>query len=547
MSWRWRLSFITLFSLLAAGFYLTVKDKRPRVDEATEKKILLLGNGTELESLDPHIITGNPERQVISALFEGLIAYHPTDDFGDSPGVALSWENDQFIIWTFKLNPQARWSDGVPVTAQDFVYAYQRILTPEMASSYAEMLYFMKNAEAFNKGELKDFTQVGVKALDDHTLQITLNGPTPYFTSVVKHNTWYPVPRHVIEKKGGMVDRFSAWTRPENIVSNGPFKLKEWRFMHILTAERNPYYWDADKVQLHGLHYFPITNESTEERAFRDGQLHVTHTVPLDHIPAYRKNRPDVYHEVTQLSVYFYRLNVTKPPLDNPKVRRALALTIDRESIIRNILKGSQRPAVAFTPTAEDGYQGPSAMRFDPEEAKRLLAEAGYPDGKGFPKFEILINTMEAHRLIAQAVQSMWKRHLGIDVSIINQDWQVYLDTQRRMDYEICRGAWGGDYMDPMTFLGMWTKGNGNNLTGWTSARYDDLLQQSSQIGDPAKRFEILKEAETLLVDELPILPVYWYARSNLIRPEVKGWRASLLDDRPYKWFDLEKAPSAEN
>ncbi|CAN5867713.1 peptide ABC transporter substrate-binding protein [soil metagenome] len=540
MIWLYRILPAALIALLAYWLFEVRLHREPRTVTAAREKILLVGNGSELETLDPHIATGNPERQVTSALFEGLVAYHPTDDYADSPGAAATWEHENFTKWTFHLQPKGCWSNGTPVTAQDFVYAYQRILTPELASSYAEMLYFMKNAEAFNKGEIKDFSQVGVKAIDDHTLEINLIGPTPYFTSVLKHHSWYPVPMQVIEKNGGMIDRFSHWTRTENIVSNGPFKLKEWSFTHMLKVERNPAYWDAQNVKLNEIQYFPIVNEGTEERAFRNKQLHVTLTMPLDRIPEYRENEKAVFREETQLAVYFYRLNVSRPPLDNPKVRKALALAVDRESIIRNVLRGSQRPAVGYTPTSENGYQGPDVMRFDPTEARRLLAEAGYPNGKGFPKFEILINTMEAHRLIAQAVQSMWREHLGIDVSIINQDWQVYLDSQRRGAYEVCRGAWVGDYMDPMTFLGMWTKGNGNNLTGWASERYEELLHKSSQVGDATERFATLKEAETILLDELPIIPIYWYAHSYLIRPEVKGWRSSLLDDRPYKWFDLQ-------
>ncbi|TLD72845.1 peptide ABC transporter substrate-binding protein [Phragmitibacter flavus] len=543
MKWLPRLAWLFVLVLLGTGFYHLRKNREPRIIAATQEKILLIGNGAELESLDPQVTTGVPERQVTSAIFESLIAYHPEDDYLDAPGAAARWEHQDFRIWTFHLQPNARWSDGVPVTAHDFTYAFQRILTPALASQYAEMLYFMEGAEAFNKGENQDFSKVGVKALDDLTLQVTLVNPTPYFTSVIKHHSWQPVPRHVIEKTGGMIDRFSTWTRPEHIVSNGPFKLQDWRFMQWLKVERNPHYWDAATVRLDGIHYFPITNESTEDRAFRDGQLHATNTVPLDRIPAYRANHPEVYREETQLAVYFYRLNTTLKPFNDVRIRKALALSIDRESIIRNVLRGAQRPAVGFTPTAKKGYEGVDLMRFDPAQAKALLAEAGYPDGKGFPKFEILINTMEAHRLIAQAVQSMWREHLGIDVGIINQDWQVYLDSQRRMDYEISRAAWSGDYMDPMTFLGMWTKDNGNNQTGWHSSRYEELLRQSSTIADPPQRFAVLKEAETLFLNELPVIPVYWYARSSLVRPEVKGMRSSLLDDRPYKWFDLQ-APS---
>jgi len=532
---------LALLAGLAVWGYQTRVHRETRVVEATREKILLLGNGTELETLDPHIATGDPERKVTTAIFEGLVAVHQTDDYGDAPGAAASWEQVDFTTWKFHLQPEGRWSDGLPVTAQDFVYSYQRMLTPELASQYAEMLYFLKNAEAFNRGELKDFSQVGVKALDDHTLELTLKGPVPYFTSVLKHHSWYPLPRHVIEKNGGMTDRFSKWARAENIVGNGPFMLKEWHFMSILKAARNPFYWDRDKVKLKEIHYFPITNEGTEERSFRNGQLHATMTMPLDRIPFYREHHKESYREETQLAVYYYRLNISRPPLNDVRVRKALSLAVDQRSIIRNVLRGAQRPAIGYTPTSGKGYDGVNVVHFDPVEAKRLLAEAGFPDGKGFPRFEILINTMEGHRLIAQAVQSMWKQHLGIDVGIINQDWQVYLDTQKRIAYDMSRSAWVGDYMDPMTFLDMWTTGHGNNMTGWGNPRYDELIRESGHTGDVDHRFAILKEAETILLNEMPIIPVYWYARSMLVRPQVKGWRSSLLDDRPYKWMDLQE------
>lgn len=516
-----------------------------RVDEATAQGRLLLGNGSEPETLDLHLATGQPEHHIFSALFEGLVAPLPDNPDANGPGAATSWEHSpDFVTWTFHLQPNGKWSDGRPVTAADFVYSYQRMLTPALAADYASMLYPLLNAEAFNKGEITDFSKVGVRVIDDHTLQLTLKGPTPYLPSMLKHHSWFPVPRHAVERFGKMTDRDTKWTRPGNMVGNGPFKLKEWRFTHSITVERSPHYWDAGVVKLNEIVFIPIPNAGTEDRAYNDGQIHVTQTIPLDKVPLYRATQPGEYHEDPLLSVYFYRCNVTKKPFDDKRVRKALALAIDRESLIRNVLRAGQKPAIGFTPPGcGEGYATPMVLRFDPVEARRLLAEAGFPDGRGFPKFDILINTMEAHRTIAEAIMAMWKQHLNLPITVLNQDWGVYLKSQRELDYSVCRAGWVGDYLDPFTFLSIWRSGDGNNNTGWASPRYDELLAKSSLEGDPAKRMAILREAEELLLDEAPILPIYWYVHSYMMKPEVKGWRPSLLEHRCYKALELVPSP----
>jgi oligopeptide transport system substrate-binding protein len=398
------------------------------------------------------------------------------------------------------------------------------------------MLYAMVNAREFNEGKLSDFSAVGVKALDGHTLRIFLNGPAPYLPSMLKHYAWYPVPRHVIERFGKMTDRDTPWTRVGNMVGNGAFKLKEWRFTHSITVDQNPHYWDAATVKLNELVFVPISSDSTEERAFRDGQLHMTETIPLSQIPVYREKHPEFYQENALLSTYFYRFNTTKPPMNNPLVRQALTLAVDRIGLIRNILRAGQKPTTGFTPPgAGEGYVAPDILRFDPDQARRLLAEAGYPGGEGFPKCEILINTSESHRTIAEAIQEMWKKHLQVEVGVLNQDWGVYLESQRNLNYQIARAGWVGDYLDPYTFLSLWQSGDGNNQTGWSSPRYDGFLQASLREGDSKKRLALLAQAETILLQELPILPVYWYVRPILIRPEVQGLKSSLLEHRCYK------------
>jgi oligopeptide transport system substrate-binding protein len=513
------------------------------VIEANSKQQLILGNGAEVGTLDPHLATGQPEHMIFSALFEGLVTTAVDNPDANAPGAASSWETQDFVNWTFHLRPEAKWSDGKPVTAHDFAWSYQRMLTPDLLAQYASMLYPLKNAQEFYEGKITDFSQVGVQAVDDHTLKLTLTGPMPYLLGMMKHYSWFPVPRHVIERFGKMTDRATRWTRAGNLVGNGPFRLKEWRFTHSVTTDRNPFYWDAATVKLNEIVFLPIKSDATEERAFRDGQIHGTLTMPLPKIPEYR-DQPDVFHEDPLLSVYFYRINTTKPPLNDKRVRRALALAIDRESLIKNVLRAGQKPSVGFTPHPErlEYHNAPRVLKFDVTEARRLLAEAGHPDGRDFPKFDILINTSESHRTIAEAIQEMWKKHLNIPVGIHNQDWQVYLESQRRLDYSVSRAGWVGDYPDPFTFLSIWRTGDGNNETGWGSPRYDELLNQSSLEGDPAKRFALLGEAEAILVDELPIIPVYWYVHNYLLRPEVKGWMPSTLDHRCYKALWLENA-----
>lgn len=542
MKWTTRL---LVLAALAGGLvcFHVIRSNRPlRVDIATRENTALLGNATELSTLDPHVATGQPEHMVFAALFEGLVAPDVANPDKPAPGAAASWETKDSITWLFHLRPDGKWSDGHPLTAHDFVWSYQRLLTPELAGQYASMLFPLKNAEEFNKGTLKDFSQVGVKALDDYTLQLQLVGPMPYLLGMLKHYSWFPVPRHVIEKFGNSTDRANRWTKAGNLVGNGPFYMKEWRFTHSLTVLKNLNYWDAKTVRLDKMVFIPIASDTTEERAFRDGQIHSTFTLPNPLIQQYMAHHQDVLTAEPILSVYFYRINTTREGFKDKRVRQALSMAIDRDGIINNILRAGQKPALGLTPYPEslDYLQAPKVIKFDPVEARRLLAEAGYPDGLGFPKFDILINTHEAHRVIAEAVQEMWRKNLGIQVGIYNQDWGVYLESQRQMNYSVCRAAWGADYPDPLTFLAMWKTGDGNNETGWSNARYDELLVKSSQEGDATKRLDLLGQAESILLEDMPIIPFYWYVHVYAARPELKGRVPSVLQHRAYKGWYLD-------
>lgn len=538
-----------LMLLLVMGLGLAACGDRERAtEEAARQGILLWGNGTEPKGLDPHLVTGVPEHHIIGSLIEGLIADHPTNDLIPEPGMAESWaHNGDSSVWTFHLR-DAKWSNGDPVVASDFVYSWHRALTPALGNEYAEMFYVMKGAEAFHKGETTDFRTVGVKALDPRTLRVELVGPTPYFPNMLKHMSWFPVNPRAVEAHGGMATRQNGWSTVDNYVGNGPFKLKKWATNQEIEVVRNPLYWDAKRVRLNGIRFFPIENAGAEEVMFRSGRLHLTNTVLNEKVPFFRKSMPKEMRTDPYLGNYYYKVNVTRKPFDDPRVRKALALAIDRKLLVEKVTKGGQLPGTGFVPAGMPGYPPVDAAHTDIVEAKRLLAEAGYPNGKGFPKAEILINTLETHRQIAEAVQAMWQKNLNIKIGIYNQEWKVYLDNVKRLNFDMARAGWIGDYVDPSTFLSIMTTGNGNNDTGWGDRRYDALIAQAQRAPDEATRFAMLRKAEEMMMEQMPVIPLYFYTRVYLRDQRLKGWYPTLLDNHPvkYLYFDEQGPPTPE-
>ncbi len=532
---------LSTLALAILGLSLAACGTRERdSDVAAANGILLIGNGAEPKSLDPHLITGVPESSIVLALLEGLVATHPEDDTLAAPGIAESWEhNEDHSVWTFNLRENANWSNGDPVVASDFVYSWQRILSPALGSEYAEMLYVIENAVAFHEGETEDFSQVGVTALDDKTLEVRLKGSTPHFPLMLQHTSFFPVNPRVVEEFGGMTDRQSGWSTLENYVGNGPFRLKQWSTNEVIEVERNPDYWDAATVQLNGIRFFPIENTNTEFTAFQGGRLHITNEVPGDRIPSLQKDNSPALMIQPYMGSYFYRVNVTREPFDDPRVRRALALAIDRQLIVDRVTQGGQAAATGFVPSGIPGYGVSDAVQYDPQRAQQLLAEAGYPGGEGFPQAEILINTSESHRKIAEAIQAMWRETLGVEIGIFNQEWKVYLDSQSALDYDISRAGWIADYVHPMTFLEIFTAGNGNNDTGWANPAFDSLIRQAQTASSEDARIALLQQAEAIMMDELPVLPIYWYTRVYMKDPRVQGWNPKLLDKRPYKHVSI--------
>ncbi len=509
--------------------------------EGTVSQVLHFGNGAEPQGLDPHVVTGIPEYNITKALFEGLVVYHPKT-LEPMPGAAESWTiSEDRKTYTFKMREGAKWSNGDPVTAHDFVYSWKRLISPKLASEYAYQLFYLVNAERYYNGEITDFNEVGVRAIGDMTLEVKLNNPVPFFLTLLIHHSLYPVHQATIEKFGNIDSRVSKWTLPENFVGNGPFVLKDWELNRIIVVAKNPLYWDASTVKLDEIHFYPVEMEQTEERMFRSGQLHITNAVPTEKIEVYKEKSPELIHIDPYLGTYFYRFNTLKEPFNDPRVRRALAMSIDRKLIVEKVTKGGQIPASALTPPDTMGFTPKSTIPYDIEGARRLLAEAGYPDGSGFPECELMYNTMDLHRKIAVAIQQMWKKALNINITLSNQDWKVYLDRERTLNYTISRGSWIGDYPDPNTFLDMWITDGGNNRTGWSNSTYDNLIAMAAAAADREERYGYFQQAEQVLANEVPIIPVYTYTRVYLKRPEVKGWYPNILDHHPYQYVYLEK------
>ncbi len=521
----WRFRGVCALALALASACVR-KDETP-VARGDREQILYTSIGPEPADLDPHKTTGLLEADILRSLGEGLVNLD-SRDLHPTPAAAERWEiSPDGLSYVFHLRPNLRWSDGAPLRAANFVAGFRRTLAPEVASELSYLLWPIRNAEPFNKNQLSDFSQVGVRAVDPQTVEITLERPTAWFLELLAQRMFYP------ERE----DDNKAWPW----MGNGAFVLKRWDHQRELVAEPNPYYWNAPAVRLHQIHFVELEDMQTEERAFRTGLVHKTARLPPGKIESYRREHPELLRIDPVLSVYYYLVNTARPPLADARVRRALAMSIDRRAIVEHVTHGGQQPAEAFTPPGTGGYTARAGIPFDPEGARRLLAEAGYPGGRDFPPVELLFNTNESHRLVAEAVQAMWKRELGIDVQILNQEWKVFLQSVSSGDFQIARASWAGAYLDPNTFLEIFLSGGSNNHSGFADARYDALLNEAAQTAEPAARLELFQEAEARLLEAVPVLPIYDYTHPYLMRPSVRGWTANALDYHLYQEVSLER------
>ncbi len=493
------------------------------------------------QTLDPGRMSGAPEGRIAFNIFEGLMMPGPTTENLDNPedvvvpGVAESFDvSEDGRTYTFHLRHDARWSNGEPVTASDFERSWQRVLTPDFPGDYVKLMYVIKNSEQYSQGETDDWSQVGVKSLDDHTLEVTLEQPTPYFPEMVAFYTFYPVPVDLVEEHG------TRWTRPENIITNGPYKLTSYRPQIDMTLEKNEHYWDVDSLAIDKAIARIIPDTNAVVNAYRTGALHYSGaSLPVAQI-ASLITHPDFYQE-PMLGTYYFRVNLSdeESVLTDPKIRRALAKAVDRRSLVEETMNNLYDVAHGYVPPMAMWESTADAPHYNPSRARELLAEAGYPDGEGLPVFEFLYNTDENHKLIAEAVQSMWERNLGVRIRLVNKEWRTYLLDVTTMNYELARAGWIGDYNDPTTFLDKWQTGDGNNNTGWSDEDYDRLMAEARREEDPDRRLRLLQEAEEILMERGPVIPIYYYTNNVLVSRYIDGFEPHNRDIHLLKYMSL--------
>lgn len=502
--------------------------------EGKDKQVLTYNLAADSKTLDPALNTAIDGGTVLSNTFEGLCR---TDEKDKAiKGGAESWNvSEDGLTYTFNLRKDAKWSNGDKVTAQDYEYAWKRVLNPETGAEYAYQMYYIEGAEAYNtgKGSVDD---VAVKALDDYTLEVKLHSPTSYFLELTAFPCYFPVNKKVVESD-------SNWaTKVDTYVSNGPFKMTEWKQKDSLVLERNNEYYNKDKVKLDKLVMKMVTEDTSAYASFQAGDFDVIDTVPSAQIEAGLADGS--FTKYPNLGTYFLVVNVNgentsddvKKVLSDSKVRKALNLAINRDAIVKNVTKGGQVPAYSYVPEgipSTDGKDFANKKYFkssgDVKEAKKLLEEAGYKDGKGFPTITLLYNQEGDHGNIMQAIANMWKENLGINVSLSQQEWKVFQSTRSEKKYQIARHGWSGDYVDPMTFLEMWTSTSTLNEAGFSNNEYDALIKDAIKEQDTKKREEILHKAEDILMDEMPVIPIYYYTQIKGVKSYVKDMRVSQL------------------
>lgn len=515
--------------MLATGLaFFTTAVSAANVPEGTvlaDKQELIRNNGSEPASLDPHKVESDVEFNIISDMFDGLVAVKP--DGSIEPRLAASWENKG--NWIFHLREGITWSDGTPITAQDVVWSWQRLVDPKTASPYAS---YLGNMNIVNAGDIAEGKKapdtLGVKALDDKTLEITLTQPTAAFLPMLAHPS-------LVALDKTLVTRFAEkWTKPEHFVSSGPYTLSQWVVNERIVGKRNPRYWDDAHTVINQVTYLPISSEAADVNRYRAGEIDITSTVPINQFALLKKTMPEQLNVSPHLATYYYELNTTRPPFNDARVRRALNMALDKEIIAEKVLGQGQRPAWLVSQPEIGGItlKNPEYASWPREkriaEAKKLLAEAGFGDDHPL-SFNLLYNTSESHQRIAIAAASMWKKNLGVEAKLQNQEWKTMLDAKRTGDFDAVRYAWIADYDDATTFLNNYRTGDSSNTSRYSNPAYDAALLNAAKAPDIAARGRYYQQAEDLLAQDVPSIPVYHYVRSHLVKPWVGGFTPDRL------------------
>lgn len=534
------MSIITKKSLIAAGVFAALiagsaaAAEVPAGVKLADKQTMIRNNGAEPQSLDPNKIEGVPEANVSRDLFEGLLITS-TKDGHPIPGVAESWDNKDFKVWTFHLRKDAKWSNGEPVTAQDFVYSWQRLVDPKTASPYASYPQYghILNVDEIIDGK-KPTTDLGVNAIDDHTLEVTLSEPVPYFYKLLVNPAMSPVNKTAIDKFG------EKWTQPANIVTNGAYKLKDWVVNERIVMERNPNYWDNKDTVIDQITYLPISSEVTDVNRYRSGEIDMTYNnLPIELFQKLKKEIPTEVHVDPYLCTYYYEINNQKAPFNDARVRTALKLGLDRDIITNKVKAQGDLPAYGYTPPYTDGAKltEPDWFKLTQEqrnaEAKKLLAEAGYTADKPL-SFSLLYNTSDLHKKLAIAAASIWKKNLGVDVKLVNQEWKTFLDTRHQGTYDVARAGWCADYNEPTSFLNTMLSDSSMNTAHYKSPAFDAIMKETLKVTDEAQRSALYDKAEQQLGKDSAIVPVYYYVNARLVKPWVGGYTGKDPMDNIY-------------
>ncbi|PMJ42227.1 oligopeptide ABC transporter substrate-binding protein OppA [Vibrio cyclitrophicus] len=517
---------------VAATSTLSIAAEVPAGTELAKVQELVRGNGTEVATLDPHKSQGVPESHVIRDLLEGLV--NQDGDGNTIPGVAESWETTDNKTFTFHLRKDAKWSNGDPVTANDFVYSFQRAVDPLTASPYAWYMEYTKmaNAKDIVAGK-KDKNELGVKALDDYTLEVTLDTAVPYFVMMMGHTTVKPVHKATVEKFG------DQWTKPENFVGNGAFVPNQWVVNERLELVRNENYWDNEHTVLNKVTFLPIENQVAEMNRFLSGELDFTYEVPNEHFRRLQKEYPEDVNIKGNLCTYYYQFNAQKAPFDDVRVRKAMSYAMDRDIVTKAILGQGQKPAYFLTPEITAGFDpvtpeyGQLSQKERIAEAKRLLEEAGYTKSNPL-EFNLLYNTSENHKKLAVAIASMWKKELGINAKLENQEWKSYLDSKDTGNFDVARAGWCGDYNEASSFLTLMVSQNTTAGQHYKSADYDKIIDKALSSTSEEERTKLYIEAEKLLAKDMPIAPVYQYVTTRLVSPQLGGYPEGNAEDKIY-------------
>lgn len=494
----------------------------PAGTKLAKKQVMVINNGSEPGSLDPQIIQGVPGQHIAQQLFEGLVSQ---DGNGKTvPGVAKSWDNKDNKVFTFHLRDDAKWSNGKPVTAQDFVFAWRRLVAPKTASPYA---YYLQLTSILNVDDIvngkKDPKTLGVKALDAHTLQVTLAHSVPYFVKMMANSSVFPVYPPAIEKWG------DKWTQPEHMVSNGAYTLSKWVVNGRIVMTRNDKYWDNKDTVINQVTFLPVSNQVSAMNRFMAGEIDMTYEVPNEQFKHLKKDYPNDLKVTGYLCNYYYDFNNKKPPFNDVRVRKALSYAINRDVITKFVTGKGEQPLYGFTPGSVEGFHAPTfayagmtqAQRL--AKAKELMKEAGYGKGGKPLNVSILYNTSANHKKIALAVGQMWKA-LGVNVTLENQEWKTFLQTRQNHNYTVARDAWCGDYNEASTFMTLLMTGNAQNNADYSDPKYDKLMNKALNTADDAARNKLYAEAEKVIAKDAPIAPVYSYVNARLVKPYVGGY-----------------------